>query len=431
MEFLYPKSRKFPFDEVCEQIVRALEARNWQVPGVTIEFDVYGSGETKFRMVRYIRGQDFALRFCRVQGLLAGGRWNNIAAVTEIIIPEQELHVYEDESGPTYYLYVGGNWERDREQFLNSSKINSKLSGKPKIYLRYTGGCDCRDTRGDAFEAVGFLTAALAGDSRKLSQMKHTHTGQRSPLLVHTNDLNREYDPEGDEPWVFRTDEVFDHFTTWLKENLLSVIEATSLPAEKLDIFPPEEVIPWPSSIGAVYAFGDHEESSRIIKGRANPNQLDPSDRYALMGNGYRLLALSVGNDGTVPEIAYEGFKWCGMGEVTRDTPIESLEVPGHYRWSDREPFVLRVTPNRANGIYVADHARHEARRKEVGDAMEPGRDHFTDAEVAEFDRARARTIIPISEYKGDFVKPVVLICRELGFDEVEAVSGPHKSRLE
>ena len=44
-QFLYPYSRQFPFDEVAEKIVRAIEKRNWKVPGITVEFDIYGSGE--------------------------------------------------------------------------------------------------------------------------------------------------------------------------------------------------------------------------------------------------------------------------------------------------------------------------------------------------------------------------------------------------
>ena len=78
--FLYPQSRQFPFDEVCEQIVRALEERNWSVPGITVDFDVYGTGDEKYRLVRHIKGDDFKLWFCRPQALM--GRWNDTAAVT-------------------------------------------------------------------------------------------------------------------------------------------------------------------------------------------------------------------------------------------------------------------------------------------------------------------------------------------------------------
>ena len=140
--FLYPKSRQFPFDEVCEQIVRALEERNWRVPGIKVEFDTYGRGTRQYRLVRYIKGDDFRLWFCRVQANM--GDWNDTAAINEIVIPGKDLRVYEDESGPTLYVYVGRNWRRDREAFINHSKVNSKLMGEPRTYLKYSGSCDCR-----------------------------------------------------------------------------------------------------------------------------------------------------------------------------------------------------------------------------------------------------------------------------------------------
>lgn len=206
--FLYPHSRQFPFDEVCEHIVRELEARNWTVPGITVEFNSYGS----YRMVSYLKGDGFELWFCRIQGHL-GGTWNNTAAVTEMIIPGKELHVYDDESGPTFYVYVGDDWERDKRTFFNSIKVNSRLHGEPRTYLKYSGECRC-------------LSAGWPNRS-------HTHRGRRLPLLVPDNDLGREYDPEGDEPTSYRTDEVFAEFTVWLEDNLLRKIMAQPLPASE------------------------------------------------------------------------------------------------------------------------------------------------------------------------------------------------------
>lgn len=421
--FLYPTSRQFPFDEVCEQIVRELEKRNWQVPGISVEFNEYGSGAQKFRMVSHIRSRDFKLWFCRKQRTMPGGRWNDTAAVTEIVIPMKELHVYDDESGPTFYLYVGDDYERDREQFMNGSKVNSRLNGRPKLYLQYQGGCDCRVASRAAFDAVAFLTATRAA----LSRMTHIHSGRRPPLLVHTNDLNREYDPEGDEPTLLRTDTVMAEFYRYLEDVVLRMVMSHPIPEGGVDAVTTLAAIPVPESIGSIFCFGEYRDAERIRQGKENVEQLNLADRYGLLGGGYRLMSLGTPNDGTVPEIAYDGFLWCGIGDVTPETAIDSLEVPGHYRWSDRERYVIRVMLSRANQVYIADHAQYEKRRKELSDAMGEGRDRFTDAEVADFTCARARTIIPISEYQGGYEQPVVLINRELDFDEVEVVSGPHK----
>jgi hypothetical protein len=220
MQFLYPISRQFPFDEACEQIVRELEKRSWKVPGIEVDFGKYGSGET-FQLVSNIRSQDFELWFCRIQRTIAGGMFNDIAAVSQIIIPMKQIDVHEDESGPTYCLYVGKNYEKDRERFMCGSKFNSKLGREPRIYLKYEGGCDCDASGGAKFAAIG-------GNDKKLAQLTHTHSGRRPPLLVHTNDLGREYDPKGKEPTCFRTSEVMAEFDRYLKEVVLKMIMSVS-----------------------------------------------------------------------------------------------------------------------------------------------------------------------------------------------------------
>ena len=415
MQFLYPNVQQFPFDETCGEIVRGLEKRNWQVPGIDVEFHEYGSGAQKFRNVSWIKSQDFKLWFCRVQRTMPGGRWNDVAAVTEIVIPKKKLRVYEDESGPTFYLYVGNDYERDCDKFMNGSKVLSKLYGKPKMYLEYNGECHC-------------------GSTKQYWDMNlpHTHPGHRPPLLVHTNDLGREYDPEGNEPCDFDTAEVMDEFKRYLEEVVLKMVVSHPIPMKKVDAFALPEPIPFPESVGSLFCFGEYRDAERIKLGKAEPvlPDLHPADCYGLSGGGYRLMSLGTSSDGTVPKVAYEGFLWCGVGEVTAETTIESLEVPGHYRWPD-ERFVISVKPNRANDIYIADHFQHERRRAALSSIVKAeGRSSFTNAEVADFTRARARTIIPISEYRGGYEQPVVLINRELSFDEVEVVSGPHKDRF-
>ena len=419
--FLYPKARLFPFDEVCEQIVRALKERNWSVPGITVDFNVYGSGAAKYRTVCAVKGEDLKLWFCRVQGLM--GKWNDLAAITEIIIPGKELHVYDDESGPTYIVYAGLDWESDKEWFFASNKVNSKLRGEPRQYLKYKAGCDCSRTNGASFPAVEFLTAALTDDTQALAGMHHTHSGQRSPLLIHDNDLNREYDLEEGEVQVYQTEDVFAEFTQWLQGNVLPRIETQPILSEKENLFRQARTA-FPDTIGPVFCFGDGRDATRVHVGKLNPSDLEPSDRYALSGSGHRLLSLNVSNDGTVPDIAYDGFKWCGLGEVTEVTAIDTIEIPGYSKWTDRERFVFQITPNRADDIYVADNAPYETCREELFEEIEP-RYRLTDAEIAEAERARARTIVPISEYAGGYMHPVVLVGRELDFDEVELVSGP------
>jgi len=415
-QLLYPHSRKFPFDEVCEQIVRELETRNFDVPGMRVEFDVYGSGEQKLRLVRSIEGDgylvdgrrvgDFRIYFGRVQGLPPSGAWNDTAAVNSIALRYKKLDVYEDESGPRFKFYVGNDWEADRVAFMRDYGVNSKLDGKPRTYLLYKGACHCKE---------GW------------SGLSHTHTKRRPPLLVSDNDLGREYDPEH-EPRKYDTAEVMLEFAAHLRDVVLAEILRHPLPAERLDVFPEPAVIPWPSSIGPMFCFADDREARRIREGQADRNALEAPDRYAI-GVNWRLASLDVPNDGTVPKIAYDGFIWCGLGDAAKlhaadalasDKDEPTLVVPGRSRCSER--FVLSVTPKNANDIYIADHGAYEKRRAELAAARRPGQPYFTNEEMHDFTRARARTIIPIHEYTGGFAQPVVLINRELDFDEVEIV---------
>lgn len=397
-QFLYPTATNFPFDAVCSAIVHELEARNWSVEGIEVDFDEYGTGEEKYRHVSYVRGKDFKLWFGRPQRRLPGGEYNDIAAVTEVVIPHKEIHVYDDESGPRLYLYVGENWEKDRQQFMHGSKVNSKLNKERRMYLLYKG--------------AWFLPTD--------SHPHYFYRGRRAPFLVHDNDLGREYEPKGSEPHYFSTQDVMEELEAWLRKHVYSRILQTPIPAEKVDHFVDPEPIPFPISLGALFTLGEYADASRIQEGRESIERLAPRQRYGLLG-GRRLVSLDAANDGTIPGIAYDGFIWCGLGDVTLESSEEELVVHGDPFFSDRYRFLLRVTPKNANNIYIADMAgRAEYKQKLFED--NPDQERLTNAEYREFLRIPGRTIIPIHEYKGGYKQPVILINRELGLDEVEVL---------
>lgn len=387
MQFLYPSSRQYPFDEVCERIVRALHARNWKVPGFSVTFHDYGRGAQKLRCVDEIVSDqsaidlghhDVRIRFGRPQGILPGGRFNDVGAVSEVRIGSRALRVYEDESGPTYEVYVGHDWERDRHTFW--SCYNARLHHLPRLCLRYSG----------------------AGFHRT-----------RAEILRFVDD-SREYAPQGDEPREYRTEEIMESVRSHLLEVILPAIDAHP-PAPLLeDLWTEPPALPVPSSLGPLVTRCERRDERRIEQGKKSLDELVDADRYALYG-GRRLAPTYIERGPDLPEVAYDGFIWCGpMGAA-------GWRVPG-YVAGYHEDVLVKVTPRDARGIYVADNAAYDKLQEATGKAIKDGRRHFTDAEVNAFVRARACTIVPISDYQGGFEDPVYLINRELAFDEVELI---------
>lgn len=177
-----PTQCQYPMDIVCQKIVSELEKQRWECPGiVTILRD---------HKVHTITGRHFKITFSL-----------NSNVITEIIIPKKELRVFTDQSGPELFIYVGKNWEKDREQFVNGQKVMAKTKGKPRTYLAYVG----KDS---------IIPNVQVVKKRKLAE-----------YLVVTNNFDRDYSAEKDDPIYYKTDEIFQEFVSYLEENVLKEIE--------------------------------------------------------------------------------------------------------------------------------------------------------------------------------------------------------------
>ena len=265
----------------------------------------------------------------------------------------------------------------------------------------------------------------MTGDREALLNLRHTHQGRRSSLLVHTNDLGREYDAEDREPKILRTSEVMEEFRDWLKVNVLDYI-LTFTEQEPLPDTTPA-LTPFPTDkVGSIFTYCEYRDAERILTGQRDLDSLPASERYGMIGSGYRLVSLDVRNDGTLSEKAYDGFMWCAIGEVSSKSKLEKLpkEIGRFYRWDDRHRNVIRVTPKFAEGVYFADMGPAERYRADIFKKNRKQRE-LTNEQYAEYLRMPGRTIVPVSEYAGGYEKPVVLVNRELDFDEVEVVLGP------
>ena len=119
-------------------------------------------------------------------------------------------------------------------------------------------------------------------------------------------------------------------------------------------------------------------------------------------------VTLDVKNDGSIPKEAYEVFKYC------------SLKKPD-LKKDDDSVAVLRINPRNANNIFVADQASRIKYKKQCFEGNSE-KYMLTYEEYDESQRRTGRTIVPIHQYKGNYEQPVVLVGRELSFDEVEIV---------
>jgi len=381
-KFLYPYLKQFPFDDVAEKIVKAIEKRNWKVPGITIEFNIYGSGEAKYQMIECITGNDFKLRFLRSQGSIDDS-WNDVAALHEIYIPKQMLRVDHDESC-SYYLYVGKNWKADKEWFMNSLKVHAKLNKEPRRYLLY-------------------------------NNYYHHETNE----LVVDNDLRREYSPKGNEPVRLNLEQKYNEFALWLKEFVLDYI----LSFPEADVIEPptpmEELIPYNGPWDTVFSICDWRDAERITKGKEDSSKLPPYERSAHI-SGFCLAPLSC--KGNFPKIAYKSFLWCDINQKhksAQDFELMSTVMDEMCTLSILTRYFVAIKLKYANSVYVIDSSKFEETRQRIFKDIAP-RNSLTDDELNIAFAARATTIVPINEYKGDYKEPILLVGRELDFEEID-----------
>lgn len=284
---------------------------------------------------------------------------------------------------------MGKDWEADKEWFMNSIKVHSRRNKEPRRYLKY---------RGNAYK-------------------------QRAKELVPDSDMEREYSPEGDEPVLFNLEQKFNEFTVWLQEFVLDYI--LSFP-EADTIQPPtpvEKLIPYRGPWKTVFSICDQRDAERIIQGKEDPSKLPPGERHACFGTGHRLVPLDVKCKGRFSKVAYEGFIWCDatnreQNNITQETKFAYGVVMAMESFFESN-YAVAIKLKYANQVYVADDAKFNEIRRQLFQDIAP-RDKLTDDEVGMAYAARGATIVPIMEYQGGYKNPIVLINRELEFEEID-----------
>ena len=331
--FTYPTARDYPVDEVAENIVRALEKRNWDVPGITVDFDIYGSGEKRYMKVATITGEDFIFNFDREQGMLDSLNEDK-SALWRVVIADEDIWMYRY-GGPNYCLWSG------------NKEVSYRSDTNKKYFVR------------EKRQRIPF------------------------PRLSRT-------------PKKVGYDDVFDRFAKWLKEHVLDYILSYPEAEEIKPAFMPEELIPYSGPWEMLYYIDCTERTAEfILDCQKDIKGLSPEKRYTHIKREPMVNNLLFVLRDDLPSEYFDYYTAC---EVSRKKAFDDT-----WPWF----YVIVIKPRYANGIYVVD---REAFNRLV------------EKDKCEAELEMMKTMIPLSEYKGEYENPSVLFRREIDFDEIVLV---------
>jgi hypothetical protein len=227
------------------------------------------------------------------------------------------------------------------------------------------------------------------------------------------------------EPAKFKKQQ--DEAIVWLVDNVLNPLRKMPLPQKQIDLPLMEEPFP-EEKVGPLYAFVRQEDIEKIeILKKIGVQKAYPDERTAVQPN-WRLIPLDY-DRGILPKEVHDGFIWCGVGTIDADADLKKIRI------ADRQMNTLsmfnseglaEIKPLTATNIYIVDWQAWDDFREK---AFKPGHDRLTDGEVTDMYRAIGQTFIPITEYKGDYKKPVVLIGRDLEVNEIGGTYIPPEER--
>jgi len=221
--------------------------------------------------------------------------------------------------------------------------------------------------------------------------------------------------------------EMQDTSVVWLVDKVLNPIKKTPIKGKQIDIPLMEEPFP-EEKIGPLFAFVEMEDLERIDILKDDISRAYPDERFAVKPSR-RLIPLNYSR-GNLPELVHDGFLWCGVGRIDRNTDLKNLTIADRERctWGigGSKEGTAEVKPLTATDIYIADWQAWDDYRKK---AFKPGHDELTYSEVSEMYQAVGKTLVPVTEYRKNYQKPVVLIARDLEVNEIGKIYFPPEEK--
>ncbi|AOG03035.1 hypothetical protein [Bosea sp. RAC05] len=384
-------STRVPIEDLSADLIAALQRVGWDVDGITVKFRTDGRDGCVFRAVQSIsgitEGGPFRLRFGTPQHKRGGT--HVLTGLDFATIPPGLQVQYEcDGSGPSAYVYVGDNWPADGDEFLSTIKVNSKLNGQPRTYLRYSG--------------------------------------QRGGRIPHDDDLGREYAPLPGEPLSLSLSDVENRIRDFVMA-LIARLDAMPAAAgfDDVDIegdanlrrLAKVERVPAPVDFPVLYGWIDLDKAYTIL-GHGEEQGRGP----ILSGTGLRFV--SYGDNVKVPERAHDGFCYAARTWSPRAghplVPRDNVAIPVEIRlkW--------------LNDIFVFDGDAYD-RATQATHLMlvETGRKAMKQEEYNACVQAHADTMVSAVDYDGSYANPVYLIGREIHSDEAQLLTGRTEVKID
>jgi len=379
-------------NEVTARLPRKIDAYRYHQGYVvdTIEVEGLGkvrvkmheSGDGVFRSISTIETDNFRVWNCRPTGVNYLDRFHDNSRPTEIIIKPLKLEVslYGDSSG----IYVS----KDGKKYTNARWRTHFGTGYSNDFER--------------------------------DDLHRTYSGPNpgAPEKGYSND--GWHDDKTHLSWQ----EIEDGAIVWMVDNVLNPLRRSAKP-ESQEISPPEDE-PFPEGIvGPLYIFIEMEDMEKISRIGFEPEKAYPDERKAVRPSR-RLFSLGIPLGEGVPKEAYDGFIWCGVGEITEKTNMDQLQITDNTISKDRlfgrNEGLAVIKLKTATDVYIVDWQEWDNYRDRT---FTEEHTRLTNQEFVEMYQAVGKTMVPITAYNGGYKKPVVLIGRDLELDEIERLHFP------
>lgn len=360
-------------ETLCYHILNEVKKRNFEIDGIDIDFLYKQEKKSEKNIndiieISSISGENFRISFSQKR-------------LDFIQIPKKEISLYRDTGDVDLTIYVGDKWEEDKERFYYKVKTNSKLNNEKKWYLKYSTSTHKNiSTNGKHGKEEDFHN--LIQREIKIKKIFNDYKVNfqdeiRNIYFLPDNDLNREYTPEGDELDFYYTDDIFYIFYKWLEKNVYNKIKKLDRPPKK----PIKEIFKEPEKI----------KIDNNILDKLNPiytvvDNLIDYENYGCIFPSYRLLYLGdriKKKDSKYYDIVNDGFIW----SYNKEDKI----------LNQKSKHIFKLHLKHANEVYVINSKNIDQHE-------------------------RAKSIIFINDYKGEYKNPMVIIRRKLLKDEIELI---------